>query len=412
MFNEFPALRMAGLRVFKKFMLPVKKRAAIYREWQKYVKQLSSLEGRLARARLSELSDGELLKWWQNLHHTYLNFWVTGMVPELGNYGTDKFLDQELRKVIKDRVKISEAMEILTAPEKLSFYQEEEINLARCRDLKKHQQKYFWLKNSYAGTQVLPLSFFARRREELSPSLARTIKNSLKQAKLAKRKLARQCRLSRRVMEIVKAISIGIVWQDQRKKYIFITLHYQDIMLKEVARRFGYRRDDLLNCWFWEIDKIIRGQKINNLIGRRQGVGVNYYKDYQMLSGAQVKKFWDIYTRPADIRPTREITGIVASRGKGKVSGRVHIVLDPLKEKNFKKGEILVAPMTSPEYVFLMKKAVAIVTDSGGLTSHAAIVSRELGVPCVVGTKIATQVLKNGDMVEVDATSTGVVRKI
>ena len=75
------------------------------------------------------------------------------------------------------------------------------------------------------------------------------------------------------------------------------------------------------------------------------------------------------------------------------------------------KGEILVASMTRPEYVPAMKKAVAIVTDEGGLMSHAAIVSRELGIPCIVGTKIATSTLKTGDIVEVDADK-GIVRKI
>lgn len=59
--------------------------------------------------------------------------------------------------------------------------------------------------------------------------------------------------------------------------------------------------------------------------------------------------------------------------------------------------------MTSPEYVFAMKKASAAITDTGGLTSHAAIVSRELDIPCIVGTKIATKILKDGDLVEVDA---------
>ena len=76
-----------------------------------------------------------------------------------------------------------------------------------------------------------------------------------------------------------------------------------------------------------------------------------------------------------------------------------------------KKGEILVAPKTTPKYVPAMEKAIAIVTDEGGLLSHAAIVSREMDIPCVVGTKIATQVLKDGELVEVDA-ERGVVRKI
>jgi pyruvate,water dikinase len=60
--------------------------------------------------------------------------------------------------------------------------------------------------------------------------------------------------------------------------------------------------------------------------------------------------------------------------------------------------------MTNPEIVIAMKKASAIVTDFGGLTCHAAIVSRELGIPCVVGTRVATKVLRDGDSVSVNAT--------
>jgi len=73
-----------------------------------------------------------------------------------------------------------------------------------------------------------------------------------------------------------------------------------------------------------------------------------------------------------------------------------------------KKGDILVAAMTSPDYILAMKKASAIITDEGGMTCHAAIVSRELGIPCIVNTKIATRVLKDGDLVEVD-TKKGVI---
>ena len=71
--------------------------------------------------------------------------------------------------------------------------------------------------------------------------------------------------------------------------------------------------------------------------------------------------------------------------------------------KSFRAGEILVANNTTPEFTPIMKKAAAIITEQGGITSHAAIVSRELGIPCVIGTRIATKVLKDGDRVEVDA---------
>ncbi len=75
------------------------------------------------------------------------------------------------------------------------------------------------------------------------------------------------------------------------------------------------------------------------------------------------------------------------------------------------KGEILVCSMTTPDYLPAMKRAIAIVTDEGGLLSHASIISRELGKVCIVGTKIATKVLKDGDLIEVDADK-GIVRKL
>ena len=75
----------------------------------------------------------------------------------------------------------------------------------------------------------------------------------------------------------------------------------------------------------------------------------------------------------------------------------------------FNDNEILVASMTRPEYVPLMKKAKAIITDEGGITCHAAVVSRELKVPCIIGTQIATTKLSDGDFVEVDADN-GIVR--
>ena len=76
---------------------------------------------------------------------------------------------------------------------------------------------------------------------------------------------------------------------------------------------------------------------------------------------------------------------------------------------NIKTG--LPYPETTPDFVPAVKIAAAVITDYGGITSHAAIVSREFGVPCVIGTKIATKVLKDGDRVEVDAEK-GIVKKI
>ena len=109
------------------------------------------------------------------------------------------------------------------------------------------------------------------------------------------------------------------------------------------------------------------------------------------------------------ISGTNEIRGNVAHKGISK--GKVVIVLTKTDINRVNEGDIMVTPMTNPDFLPAMKKASAFVTDEGGVTSHAAITAREMGKPCIIGTKIATKVLKDGDLVEVNA-DTGVIKII
>jgi len=104
-----------------------------------------------------------------------------------------------------------------------------------------------------------------------------------------------------------------------------------------------------------------------------------------------------------------KIKGQVAFRGKAK--GRVKVIRRLDQVNKIKGGDIMVSPMTSPNYLSAMKKSAAIITDEGGITCHAAIVAREMKKPCIIGTGKATQILKDGDLVEVDAEQ-GVVKKL
>jgi pyruvate,water dikinase len=110
---------------------------------------------------------------------------------------------------------------------------------------------------------------------------------------------------------------------------------------------------------------------------------------------------------PAPPQSTPLVHGLGAAPGSA--SGAVRVVADLREGDRLRDGEVLVASMTAPDWVPLMRRAAAIVTDSGGMTCHAAIVSRELGIPCVVGTGDATRVLRDGEVVTVDATH-GTVR--
>ncbi len=107
---------------------------------------------------------------------------------------------------------------------------------------------------------------------------------------------------------------------------------------------------------------------------------------------------------------TKQVSGVVACAGKI-IMGRVRLVRKQADMAKMKKGDVLVSPMTTPRLMQAVRLASAIITDEGGITSHAAIVSRELGIPCIIGTKIATKVFKDGDLVEVDANK-GIVRLV
>jgi len=101
------------------------------------------------------------------------------------------------------------------------------------------------------------------------------------------------------------------------------------------------------------------------------------------------------------------VQGLAASNGIA--SGSVRILTDPKDGRLLQTGEVLVAPMTNPDWVPTIRRAAAVVTDGGGMTCHAAIVSRELGVPCVVGSRNATTVLRDGEVVTVDGAKGTVV---
>ncbi len=410
--NEYPKLRTVGLGVFQKYILPVDMRTKIKQEWYEKAQSLEMVQEKIRDNDLSLLTEEQLLSLWNELQQAYLDFWVVGVVPELGNYGSEALLAEQLGVTISDPEERARVMEVLTTPEESSFYQREEIDLAKTADIAAHHQRYFWLRNSYGGVQVLPIEFFVERKEHVSSDLEDRLKQKFLQIQERKQAIIKQYGLSQSVVDIADGLCAALTWQDERKASIFQVLHYTDLLLKEVTQRYGYTITQLYNAWYWEISEIIKGKDLYEMLTARiPGVGIEFYEDIRMLDTEETFKQWEIFVEEV-VTEGEELKGVIASRGDQPiVKGKVCIVVDPREVQSFEKGDILVAPMTSPDYVFLMKNSAAVVTDAGGLTSHAAIVSRELGIPCIVGTRVATKVLKDGDMVEVDADK-GIVKKL
>jgi len=187
-----------------------------------------------------------------------------------------------------------------------------------------------------------------------------------------------------------------------------------------LAARFpgSYTAEQIMYLTHQEISDWVKGaSKVSKedlddrkriFFGDFQPVGKEEY-----LQSAEAEKKIDelglFHELDAEVGDVTELKGQIAF--KGRVSGRVRLIFSREDMSKFKTGEIIVSPMTEPGYIPIMKLASAFVTDEGGMLCHAAIVAREMCKPCVISTKIATKIFKDGDLIEVDAEN-GIVRKL
>jgi pyruvate,water dikinase len=176
-------------------------------------------------------------------------------------------------------------------------------------------------------------------------------------------------------------------------------------LYNECAKRLGISYNELVSMRFEELKESLEKKKsvIDKKIldERFEDHALIFYGDKSfVLSGKELEEFNE---KDENINEDiKEFKGNIGFKS-GIIKGKVRILTYTEQISSFKEGEILVTPMTNPSFVPAMRKAAAIITDDGGLLCHAAIVSREMKKPCIIGTKIATQVLKDGDLVEVDA---------
>ncbi len=417
--SENQNLRAAGERHFKSWILNDMGFKKVKADYQKTLNQLKDFQLKISEKFLSSLNDKDFTQAYSKWQDLYLKFWGVGLVPELANLGGEEILKEALSKNINKQKEFISALEKLSAPENLSFYQEEELDLLKLKKyqgtkefdklMKNHSQKYFWIRNSYFEQKDLKPNYFKKILSGIKQvqSKIKEIENLPKKRMADKKSVIKKYQLNKRTIKIAKRLSYSIWWQDARKKEIFIANYYINLFLKEIAKRKRISFFDLRFYWPTELIKLLKTNKkisAEEITKRKKFVLIHYYKDHLIYkSGQKEKKLIKPFLIKKLDKDSANMTGMVVSTGCGKVHGRVRILLTPRNVSKMKLGEILVAPMTSPEFIMAMKKSAAIITDEGGITSHAAIISRELGIPCLVGTKIATKVLKDGDLVEVNA---------
>jgi len=210
--------------------------------------------------------------------------------------------------------------------------------------------------------------------------------------------------LTRDEQVIINLLKLAEKIRDQRKKINLIGNFVMFRFAEEAAKRLNQNPDLIANITWFEFAKLFKSDNEHffEILRKRKLYTVVFdHGDNYFLDGTCIMDRKEVNLK------IKEIKGTPAARGN--VIGEIIIILGTNDFGKMKDGAIMVSEMTRPDYVSAVKRAAAVITDEGGITCHAAIVSRELNIPCIVGTKIATKVLKDGDSVEVDA-NTGVIR--
>jgi phosphohistidine swiveling domain-containing protein len=180
-------------------------------------------------------------------------------------------------------------------------------------------------------------------------------------------------------------------------------------LAKAISKKIGYKEESL-TCLIQEELEAYLAKGIlpaESMLEERHEISILLFtnKKLNIVTGKRAIKL----EKSLQKKNENEIKGTIAYNGR--ISGRCRIIHDPFAKNDFQEGDILITGMTRPEFIPLMEKASAIVTDAGGMLCHAAITAREMKKPCIVGTERVTKTFKDGDYIEVDAYE-GIIKKL
>lgn len=319
------------------------------------------------------------------------------------------------------------AQKFWAKPKIKNIFKQKDVTLAE-KNLKKesildynflydHYNKWRWLPYGYRGPSYTFKYFWKRMQSlflnEINPSTAiNQFQANEKELTQRQQEINKELKFNadeRKLIELAKKI---IFIKEYRKSALYYGMYCYEFLFKEAGKRLGLTLKEMWTVNTWELEEFLKVKKApKEELFARTGELLIYIdkKNYKIITGKAAKELYEKMPKEefSTDQKIDELKGMCACPGEAR--GVVKIIEVPADMKKMKEGDILVSETTYPSLVPAMKKAAAIVTNAGGLTCHAAIVSRELRIPCVVGTKIANKVLKDGDQVEVNATK-GIIK--
>ncbi len=280
-----------------------------------------------------------------------------------------------------------------------------------------HFEAYRWLEYNYEGP-AWEIDYFierwnaAARQRVDAASLLKSVREQRTAIAEKQARYIAELGIDAEHKELLELGREMVFLKGYRKDAAYYACYCAEGLLREIGARAGLTLRQTRYLFPEEVARALDGaftpQEIDGRI--KESVVVCEPSGLKkFFYGSETAEIMKLLPKEEKIAGVDELRGTCACPGRGR--GTVKIINERGDVSKMRQGDVLVSPMTTPELVSAMRRASAIVTDTGGITCHAAILSRELGIPCVIGTNHATRVFKDGDVVDVDATR-GIVKLI
>ncbi|MBU0472034.1 MAG: hypothetical protein KKF65_05385, partial [Nanoarchaeota archaeon] len=410
----------------KEFVDELRKRARkdknylwnIYNMQYKDAKNLIDFSEELSKDNFKIKSDEELKQCFIQLRNNFFNYSYSLFLSVPRAPFLEDIVKKQLHKKLSNKKKIDEYFNVLMTPDKESNTgkaQKELLRIASSKNITKKLINSFLKKYSFLNVRfgygkpytyddIVKRIVFLKRESPEKKLLELNTKNE--ELKEKRKKIIQELEFDEKLIDIINLARENSFF----RTYNLETYSYVGCILipffNEVGKRVGLSYDELFYCTADEIISLLNNRiEIDN----RKNSFVFAFLDGEanIFTGEKISFFEE-----KEIVDTSKFVfkGITAS--KGVVKGKARIVKSREDFSKMNAGDILVTEFTTPDYVTVMEKAAAIIADLGGLTSHTAVVARELGKPCIVGLVDASKVIKDDDIIEVDADKGLVIRKL
>lgn len=406
---------------------------------------------------LSKLSNDDLWKIYDEYEKLNFIAYSYGLLLPLLDFQGHTYLSDRAKKILAKRVsgeKLTQYFSLLTTPTKKTFNKKQEIDLYKIlkkineteklktlflnnnieailkelkltnpelyKKIEEHTKKYNWVYYVYQGPASTEEYFVEILKDwvkkDIEPTRAIEANyRSIEELKAEQEKAISKLKLSDEDRAFIDLTRESVFLKPWRRDMQSHTYYLMERVVFEIASRLSLTLEQIRMMLPQEVERALRENFVDKkIIDNRMKncvYSVEDNKELILCADDAIKYVKENMNDEEEIKVemVEEFRGTVACAGEAK--GVVRIINSPIDIEKMKDKDILISFATNPNLMPAIRKAAAIVTDEGGLTCHAAIVSRELRIPCIVGTRIATKVLKDGDLVEVDANK-GIIKII